>query len=81
MSIRAKKVFIDLIHLSEINNDQENPLAPRPDGDGGATMYGGGQTAYDAGKTPMPANTPLPYEDPEYQTYGGPKYGDYQNTY
>ena len=43
-------------------------------------MYRGGQTAYEAGKTPMPQNTPQPYEDnPEYQTYGGPKYSDYPN--
>jgi hypothetical protein len=79
MSIRAKKVFIDLIHLLQVN-ENENPQAPMNEGDGGATMYRGGQTAYEAGKTPMPLNTPQPYEEggnPEYQTYEPPKYGEY----
>ena len=54
MSIRAKKVFIDLSHLLVVNESDNQQASRNNDGDGGATMYRGGQTAYEAGKTPMP---------------------------
>ena len=67
-SIRAKKVFIDVSALVPVvDGPKASYQNPADVQDGGATMYGGGQTAYDVGKTPMPMNTPAydDYRNPE----------------